>query len=222
MSAVAVDPMLDSPTRSDLRAASSSKIEEARSRALYLRTYAANGCVPVIDASAAVHPTAVLIGDVRIGPDCWIGPNATLRADQGRIVIGARTSIQDNCVLHTGPDGSLSIDTEGQIGHGAMLHGCTIGRNVLIGMGAIVLDNAVVEHDVVVAAGSLVPGRAIVPAGMLFVGSPGKVVRALTDADLASKRHCTEHYVALARGGIGMSWAPAHIVATAPDSGCPE
>ncbi|HEX4598130.1 MAG TPA: gamma carbonic anhydrase family protein [Burkholderiaceae bacterium] len=196
------------------RARPPSLLEEARSRSLYLRTYAANGRVPMIDASAAVHPTAVLIGDVRIGPDCWIGPNATLRADQGRIEIGARTSIQDNCVLHTGPDGLLSIDEEGQIGHGAMLHGCTIERNVLIGMGAIVLDDAVVEHDVVVAAATLVPGKARVPTGMLFVGSPGKVVRPLTPADIASKRECTEHYVALARAGSGMSWAPAHIVAS--------
>jgi phenylacetic acid degradation protein len=181
---------------------------------LYLRTYAANGCAPIIDASAAVHPTAVLIGDVRIGPDCWIGPNATLRADQGPIVVGARTSIQDNCVLHTGPDGALSIDEDGQIGHGAMLHGCTIGRNVLIGMGAILLDDAVIEHDVIVAAATLVPARVRVPTGMLFVGSPGKVARPLTEADRASKRQCTEHYVALARGGIGMSWVPAQIVAT--------
>jgi phenylacetic acid degradation protein len=201
------------------RANTPSLLEEARSRALYLRTYAANGCVPVIDASAAVHPTAVLIGDVRVGPDCWIGPNATLRADQGRIEIGARTSIQDNCVLHTGAGGLLSIDVEGQIGHGAMLHGCTIGRNVLIGMGAIVLDDAVVEHDVVIAAATLVPGKARVPTGMLFVGSPGKVARPLTEADIASKRECTEHYVALARAAIGMSWAPAHIVATAPNNG---
>ena len=216
MSTVAADKMLDCPTRSDLRAAGQSKIEEARSRALYLRTYAANGCVPIIDASAAVHPTAVLIGDVRIGPDCWIGPNASIRADQGRITIGARTSIQDNCVLHTGPEGSLWIDEEGQIGHGAMLHGCTIGRNVLIGMGAIVMDNAFIENDVIVAAATLVPGKARVPTGMLFVGSPGKVARPLTQADLASKRECTEHYVALARGGIGMSWAPAQIVASSP------
>lgn len=191
-----------------------SSLEEARSRSLYLRTYAANGCVPIIDASAAVHPTAVLIGDVRIGPDCWIGPNASIRADQGRIQIGARTSIQDNCVLHTGPEGVLSIGEEGQIGHGAMLHGCTIGRNVLIGMGAIVLDDAVVEDDVVVAAATLVPGKVRVPAGMLFVGSPGKVARPLTQADITSKRECTEHYVALARAGTGMSWAPAQIVTT--------
>ncbi|HEY4038792.1 MAG TPA: gamma carbonic anhydrase family protein [Burkholderiaceae bacterium] len=196
------------------RARPPSLLEEARSRSLYLRTYAANGRAPIIDASAAVHPTAVLIGDVRIGPDCWIGPNATLRADQGRIEIGARTSVQDNCVLHTGPDGLLSIEEEGQIGHGAMLHGCTIGRNVLIGMGAIVLDDAVIEHDVIVAAATLVPGKVRVPTGMLFVGSPGRVVRPLTPADMDGKRECTEHYVALARAGVGMSWAPAHIVAS--------
>ncbi len=187
-------------------------LEQARSRALYLRTYAANGRVPVIDATACVHPSAVLIGDVHIGPDCWIGPNATLRADQGSIVIGARTSIQDNCVLHTGPDGTLSIGEDGQVGHGAMLHGCTVGRNALIGMGAIVLDDAVIEPDVVVAAAALVPCRARVPGRMLFVGSPGKAVRPLTEADLASKRQCTEHYVAMARGAVGISWAPAHIV----------
>lgn len=211
---MAVRELLKRPARGAPRAAAQTALEEARSRALYLRTYAANGSVPIIDASAAVHPTAVLIGDVRIGPDCWIGPNATIRADQGRIVIGARTSIQDNCVLHTGPDGSVSIDEEGQIGHGAMLHGCTIGRNVLIGMGAVLLDDAVIEHDVVVAAATLVPARARVPTGVLFIGSPGKVARPLTEADLANKRQCTEHYVALARAGIGMSWAPAQIVAT--------
>jgi len=211
---VAVRELLKRPARSATRAAAQTPLEEARSRALYLRTYAANGHSPIIDASAAVHPTAVLIGDVRIGAHCWIGPNATLRADQGRIVIGTRTSIQDNCVLHTGPDGSVSIDEEGQIGHGAMLHGCTIGRNVLIGMGAILLDDAVIEHDVIVAAATLVPARVRVPTGMLFVGSPGKVARPLTEADMASKRQCTEHYVELARGGIGMSWAPAQIVAT--------
>jgi phenylacetic acid degradation protein len=204
----------DASDCSATRASRPSALEEARSRSLYLRTYAANGCVPIIDASAAVHPTAVLIGDVRIGPDCWIGPNATLRADQGRIEIRARTSIQDNCVLHTGPCGTLLIDVEGQIGHGAMLHGCTIGRNVLIGMGAIVLDDAVIEDDVVIAAATLVPGKVRVPTGVLFVGSPGKVARPLTQADMASKRECTEHYVALARAGLGMSWAPAHIVAS--------
>lgn len=201
-----------------MRAAQPTPLEAARSRALYLRTYSANGCVPIIDASASVHPTAVLIGDVRIGPDCWIGPNATIRGDQGRIVIGARTSIQDNCVLHTGPDGLMEIGEEGQIGHGAMLHGCTLGRNVLIGMGAIVLDDAAIEDDVLVAAAALVPGKTRVPAGMLFVGSPGKVARPLKESERASKRECTQHYVEMARAGIGMSWAPARIVQACLDS----
>jgi phenylacetic acid degradation protein len=115
-------------------------------------------------------------------------------------------------VLHTGPDGSLRIGEDGQIGHGAMLHGCTIGRNVLIGMGAVVLDEAVVESDVIVAAATLVPGRARVPAAVLFLGSPGRVARPLTAAELDGKRESTMHYVALARGGVGMSWAPARIV----------
>jgi phenylacetic acid degradation protein len=211
VSPVALARLLDRPRR-DAPAAEPTLLEQARSRAMYLRTYAANGCVPAIDLSAAVHPTAVLIGDVQIGPDCWIGPNASIRADQGPIVIGPRTSIQDNCVLHTGPGGSLRIDADGQIGHGAMLHGCSIGRNVLIGMGAVVMDDVRIEDDVVVGAATLVPGRVHVPTGVLFVGSPGKVLRALSDADRASKRECTLHYVALARGAVGMSWAPARIV----------
>jgi phenylacetic acid degradation protein len=209
---MAQHPFPDEPDRNGRHVPVTGLLEQARSRALYLRTYAANGRVPTIDATACVHPSAVLVGDVHVGPDCWIGPNATLRADQGRIVVGARTSIQDNCVLHTGPDGTLSIGEDGQIGHGAMLHGCTLGPNVLVGMGALVMDDAILETDVVVAAAALVPCRTRVPGGMLFVGSPGKVVRPLTEADLASKRQCTQHYVAMARGGVGISWAPAQIV----------
>ncbi|HEV3020043.1 MAG TPA: gamma carbonic anhydrase family protein [Burkholderiaceae bacterium] len=209
---MALAQLLDRPQLGDAPAVARTLLEEARSRALYLRTYSANGCVPVIDMAAAVHPTAVLIGDVHIGPDCWIGPNATLRADQGRIIVGPRTSVQDNCVLHTGPEGSLRIEEDGQIGHGAMLHGCVIGRNVLIGMGAVVMDDALIEDDVVVGAKTLVASRVHVPAGILFLGSPGKVIRPLTEADRASKRECTQHYVELARGAVGMNWAPAQIV----------
>ena len=212
MIAVTLRQVLEKARRGRTGPVAPTRLEDAQSRALYLRTYAANGRVPVIDATAAVHPTAVLIGDVHIGADCWIGPNATLRADQGRIVVGSRTSIQDNCVLHTGPAGCLQIDEDGQIGHGAMLHGCTIGPNVLVGMGAVVLDDAVVEADVMVAAATLVPARARVPAGVLFVGSPGRVARPLTPAELQSKRESTLHYVVMARGGVGMSWAPARIV----------
>ena len=190
-----VRELLKRPVRSARRAAAQTALEEARSRSMYLRTYAANGRAPIIDASAAVHPTAVLIGEVRIGPECWIGPNATLRADQGPIVIGARTSIQDNCVLHTGPGGSLSIGEEGQIGHGAMLHGCTIGRNVLIGMGAILLNGVKVGSGSIVAAGSLLLERTEIPPESLAVGSPGKVRRPLTEIDKATIDAYAQRYI---------------------------
>jgi phenylacetic acid degradation protein len=192
-----------------------SPLESVRSIALQLRTYSANGKVPVIDASAAVHPTAVLIGDVTIGPDCWIGPNACLRGDQGSIVVTARTSIQDNCVLHTGPQGRMLIGADGQIGHGAMLHGCTIEADVLIGMGAIVMDDAVVETGALVAAAALVPRKVRIGSGMLFAGSPGRIVRPVSEAERRSKRECTTHYVGMARAGTGIHWAPALIVGAA-------
>ena len=164
-----------------------------------LRTYEACGRVPVIDASAMVHETAVLIGDVRIGPDCYIGPNSVCRGDQGSIVIEGGTSLQDCCVVHTRPQGRVIVGELGQIGHGAMLHGCTIGRGVLIGMGAIVLDDAVIENDAMVGAATLVTARQRVPVRMLIQGNPGKVIREITDAEMAGKREIALRYVTLAR-----------------------
>ena len=180
-----------------------------------LRTYEADGRVPVIHASALVHETAVLIGDVCIGADCYIGPHAVCRGDQGSIVIERGTSLQDCCVVHTRPHGLVVIGELGQIGHGAMLHGCTIGRNVLIGMGAIVLDDAVIEDDAMVGAATLVTKRQRVPTRMLVRGNPGKVTRQVTDEELAYKHEITMHYVAFARSGVGIRRALAQIVGSA-------
>jgi len=176
-----------------------------------LRTYEAAGRVPVIDTSALVHETAVLIGDVRIGPDCYIGPHSVCRGDQGSIVIGRGTSLQDCCVVHTRPGGRVAVGELGQIGHGAMLHGCTIGRNVLIGMGAIILDDAVIEDDAMVGAATLVTAGQRVPARMLVRGNPGKIAREVTGAELASKEEITMRYVSIARSREGARRAPAHI-----------
>jgi phenylacetic acid degradation protein len=177
-----------------------------------LKTYEAAGRVPIIHVSALVHETAVLIGDVRVGADCYIGPHAVCRGDQGSIVIERGTSLQDCCVVHTRPHGRVVVGELGQIGHGAMLHGCTIGRNVLIGMGSIVLDDAVIEDDAVVGAATLVTARQRVPARMLVRGNPGKISRQVTDEELAYKREITMHYVAFARSGVGSRRALAHIV----------
>lgn len=196
---------------------------DARVDASQLQTYEAGGRVPIIHASALVHQTAVLIGDVRIGPNCYIGPHAVCRGDQGSIVIERGTSLQDCCVVHTRPQARVLVGELGQIGHGAMLHGCTIGRNVLIGMGAIVLDDAVIEDDAVVGAAALVTAQQRVPARMIVRGSPAKVCRRVTEEELAYKLKITMHYVALARAGVGIRRALAQVVGSAEaDSETPE
>ena len=198
-----------------LRLVREQEATDARNDVAQLQTYEADGRVPVIHASALVHQTAVLIGDVCIGADCYIGPHAVCRGDQGSIVIERGTSLQDCCVVHTRPHGRVVIGELGQVGHGAMLHGCTIGRNVLIGMGAIVLDEAVIEDDAMVGAATLVTARQRVPARTLVRGNPGKIFREVTGEELAYKLEITMHYVAFARSGVGTRRALAQIVGSA-------
>jgi phenylacetic acid degradation protein len=114
--------------------------------------------------------------------------------------------------VHTRPHGHVLVGELGQIGHGAMLHGCTVGRNVLIGMGAIVLDEAVIEDDAMVGAATLVTAQQRVPTRMIVRGNPGKVFREVTDEELAYKHEITMHYVTLARSGVGMRRTLARIV----------
>lgn len=142
------------------------------------------GKLPRVDPSAFVHAAAVLIGDIVIGPESSIWPNATLRGDDGPIVIGQRTSIQDNTVIHC--TAGISFTTVGDrvtVGHSVILHGCTIHDDVLIGMGSILLDNAIVESGAIVAAGTMVPPRKVVRAGTLVAGNPMKLVRECGDKE---------------------------------------
>jgi carbonic anhydrase/acetyltransferase-like protein (isoleucine patch superfamily) len=137
-----------------------------------------DGKLPRVDPSAFVHAAAVLIGDVIIGAESSVWPNTTLRGDDGPIVIGRRTSIQDNTVIHC--TAGMSFTTVGDrvtVGHSVILHGCTIHDDVLIGMGSVLLDNAIVESGAIVAAGTIVPPRKIVRAGTLVAGNPMKLVR---------------------------------------------
>lgn len=160
---------------------------------------------PQIAPDTWVDESAVVIGDVAIGAQSSVWMNAVLRGDVNRIRIGARSNIQDLSMLHvahrssTKPDGSpLSIGDDVTIGHQATLHGCTIGNRVLVGMGSIVLDDAVVEDEVIIGAGSLVPPRKRLASGFLYVGSPVQAVRPLSDAERASLLYSAEHYVKLA------------------------
>jgi phenylacetic acid degradation protein len=161
--------------------------------------YAFAGVVPVVDPTAYVHPAAVLIGDVVIGPGCYVGPHASLRADFGRIVLRAGSNVQDGCVLHTFPARTTEVGEDGHVGHAAVLHGCTVGAGALIGMGAVLLDGVVVGERAFVGARSLVPAEMQVPAEHLVHGTPARVIRALTATELDWKAHGTRQYQELAR-----------------------
>jgi carbonic anhydrase/acetyltransferase-like protein (isoleucine patch superfamily) len=155
------------------------------------------GILPTVDPSAYVDQSAQVIGDVHVGPESSVWMNAVIRGDVHRIRIGARTNIQDGSIVHvqTGTH-PTTIGDEVTIGHGAIVHGCTIEDRCLIGMGAILLNGVSVGAESIVAAGSLLPEGFRVPPRSLVMGSPAKVRREVADADVAAIRQYASHYVA--------------------------
>ncbi len=154
------------------------------------------GKFPQIAPGAYVHPMATLIGDVVIGAGSSVWPGAVLRGDDGPIVIGEHTSIQDGTVIHaTEGQSRTTVGSRVTVGHQVILHGCTIADDCLIGMGSCLLDNVVVEDWAFVAAGTLVPPNKRVGAGQMMMGNPGRIVRALTDADRAWIVHSWQAYM---------------------------
>ncbi len=156
--------------------------------------YEINGLVPVVDPTAFVHPTAVLTGDVIIGARCYVGPAASLRGDFGRIVLKAGSNVQDCCVMHGFPGTDTVIEEDGHIGHGAVLHGCVVRRNAMVGMNAVVMDEAVVGESAIVAACAFVKAGVEIPPRTLAIGTPAKVLRTLTDEEVAWKISGTKSY----------------------------
>lgn len=149
---------------------------------------------PVIHPTAFVHPDAVLIGDVIVGPRCYVAPLASLRGDFGRIVLEEGSNIQDTCVMHGFPGTDTVIEVDGHVGHGAVLHGCRVGRNALVGMNAVVMDNAVIGEAAIVAACAFVKAGMVIPPRMLVAGMPAKVVRELSEQEVAWKVDGTRCY----------------------------
>ena len=160
--------------------------------------YEINGLVPVVDPTAFVHPTAILTGDVIVGPRCYVGPAASLRGDFGRIVVEEGANIQDTCMLHGFPGKDTVVGAGSTIGHGAVLHGCVVGRGALVGMNCVVNDNAEVGEDAVVAALAFVKAEDAIPARSLAVGIPAKVVRTLSSQELRWKKDNMHLYQQLA------------------------
>ena len=156
--------------------------------------YAIDGVTPVIDDSSFVHPASTIIGDVIIGPGCYVAPGAVLRGDFGRIVLEQGANIQDTCVMHGFPNTDTVVERNGHIGHGAVLHGCVIRENALVGMNAVVMDGACVGKSAIVAAMSFVKANEIIPDRHLVAGTPARIIRELSDEEIEWKMNGTSDY----------------------------
>jgi phenylacetic acid degradation protein len=181
-----------------------------------ITVYSIDGLTPVVDPTAYVHPSAVLIGDVIVGPGCYVGPCASLRGDFGRIEIRAGANIQDSCVMHGFPSTDTIVEEEGHIGHAAVLHGCIVKRNALVGMNAVVNDNAVIGESAIVAAMAFVKAGFVVPPRTLVAGIPCRVVRELTEQEMTWKVEGTRSYQELTRRSLATMTATAPLAAPEP------
>ena len=167
-----------------------------------IRSY--KGITPTYDNSVYIDESSVLVGDISLGKDSSVWPLVAARGDVNYIRIGERTNIQDGSVLHltraskSNPDGyPLIIGNDVTVGHKVMLHGCQLGNRILVGMGAVVMDNAIVEDDVIIGGGSLVPPNKRLESGYLYVGSPVKQARPITEQERAFLKISADNYVQL-------------------------
>ena len=156
--------------------------------------YSFKGFVPVVHPTAYVHPQAAVTGNVIIGKDVYIGPGAALRGDWGGIVVEDGCNVQENCTVHMFPGVTVTLKESAHIGHGAIIHGATIGRNVLVGMNAVVMDNVVIGDESIVGALCFVPAKTIIPSRKIVVGNPAKIVKDVSDKMLEWKTKGTALY----------------------------
>jgi len=163
-----------------------------------VQIYELDGLVPVISEQAFVHETAVIIGDVFIEEGVYIGPNASIRGDFGRIIIKKNANIQDCCVCHSFPNIDVIVEENGHVGHSAILHGCHVKYNAMVGMGAVVMDEAVIGENAVIGASSLVPSKMEIPDNHLAFGNPAKVRRELKPEEINWKKDGSQAYTNLA------------------------
>jgi carbonic anhydrase/acetyltransferase-like protein (isoleucine patch superfamily) len=159
--------------------------------------YSFKGFIPVVHPSSFVHPQAAVTGNVVIGKNVYIGPGAAIRGDWGGIVIEDGCNVQENCTVHMFPGLVLTLKQGAHIGHGAIIHGADIGRNVLVGMNSVIMDEVEVGDDSIIGAMTFVPARMKIPARSLVVGNPGKIIKEVSDDMLAWKTKGTQLYQAL-------------------------
>ena len=156
--------------------------------------YEFKGFIPVVDPSAFVHPQAAVTGNVVIGKDVYIGPGAAIRGDWGGIVIEDGCNVQESCTIHMFPGITVTLAAGAHIGHGAIVHGAMIGKNVLVGMNAVIMDEVVVEEECIIGALAFVKSGERIPKRSLVTGNPGKIIKEVSDDMLAWKTKGTELY----------------------------
>ncbi|MES2557425.1 MAG: transferase hexapeptide repeat family protein [Bacteroidota bacterium] len=159
--------------------------------------YAFNGFIPVIKASSFVHPQASVTGNVIIGENVYIGPGAAIRGDWGQIIIEDGCNVQENCTIHMFPGTTVTLKKGAHIGHGAIIHGGTIGENCLIGMNSVIMDDVVMEEECIIGALCFVPANMQIPRRSLVVGNPAKIIKEVSDEMIAWKTKGTALYQAL-------------------------
>lgn len=164
--------------------------------------YSFEGITPVVHPGAFIHETAVLIGDVWVGEGCYVGPCAVMRGDFGRVVLGQGANLQDNCVAHSFPGRDVIVEDGGHIGHGSILHGCTVGRQALVGMNSVLMDEVVIGEESIVGAMAFVRHGFTCPPRSLVVGAPAKIIRELEQNEIDWKKQGTNEYQQLARRSI--------------------
>jgi phenylacetic acid degradation protein len=156
--------------------------------------YEFNGYRPVVHESSFIHPQACVTGNVIIGKNVYVGPGAALRGDWGAIIIEDGCNVQENCTIHMFPGVTVLLKEAAHIGHGAVIHGAEVGRNVLVGMNAVVMDNVVIGDNSIIGALAFVPEGMIIPDRKIVVGNPAKIIKDLTDDMLAWKTKGTALY----------------------------
>jgi len=156
--------------------------------------YSFKGFIPVVDSSSYIHPLAVLIGNVIIGKNVYIGPGAVLRGDWGKIEVEDGCNVQENCVIHMFPGTTVRLRQNAHVGHGAVIHGAELQENCLIGMNSVIMDDAQIGKNTIIGALSFVPAKEVIPADSLAVGNPVKVVKQLSKEQIEWKTKGTEYY----------------------------
>ena len=183
--------------------------------------YSFEGHVPVIDESSFVHPQAAVTGNVIIGKTCYIGPGAALRGDWGKIIIQDGCNVQENCTIHMFPGITVLLKEGAHIGHGAIIHGATIGRNCLVGMNSVIMDNVELGDESIVGALSLVKEGEKIPARSLVAGNPARIIKEVSDEMIAWKTEGTKLYQGLPLQ-MRNTWKEVEPLREIPATGIPQ